>query len=33
MIPDAETCERSTVDVVRLYCTGVPAGWAGMVAV
>jgi hypothetical protein len=32
IIPDAETSERSTVDVVREYCTGVPAGWAGIVA-
>ena len=33
IVPDATTDERSAVDVVRQYCTGVPAGWAGMVAV
>jgi len=33
IVPDATTDERSAVEVVRQYCTAVPAGCAGMVAV
>ena len=32
IVPEATTCERSTVDVVTPYCTDVPAGWAGITA-
>ena len=30
--PEAESCDKSTVDVVIQYCTGVPAGCGGICA-
>jgi hypothetical protein len=32
IVPDVTNGERSTVDVLRQYCTPVPTGWAGIVA-
>ena len=32
IVPEVVKAERSTVDVKMLYCTAVPAGWAGIVA-
>ena len=32
-VPDVTNGDKSAVDVTMEYCTNVPAGWAGMVAV